>query len=203
MDTDVPEIQVYFSPNPWYKRKLLWIIAFLFVLLLIPIIFYFYKNYFAKTPAQPEKVVFSCPIPKEYCNEGKEVIFDGKQALEYRLPQSSSITAPELIVDYTTSATTFSKTKFKVIRLASISDQACYVITLHLPKDTTLLKNDLLPIKTGEAIATASGKLVVQLQKRFLDPKTQGQPDYIRCPVTNLQQKDLGEYQKIASDMFQ
>lgn len=202
MDADKPEIQVIFSPTPWYKRRILWI--FLIVLLLIPLGFYAYKNYFIKTPAQPEKAVFSCPVPKEYCNKGEEIIFDGKQALEFRFPNSTSITAPELVVDYTTSSATVGKTRFKIVHLAFILAEACYTTTFFImPSDSSLRKIDLLPLKKGELVATASRKMVIQLQKRLLDPNTLGQPDYIRCPVTNLQQKDLGEYQKITADMFQ
>lgn len=193
MDENESTPQVYISSSPFYKSKIMWI--FLLILLLIPISFYIYKNYFAKTPiTQPEKIILSCPVPKEYCNGGKEIIFEGTQALEFTLPNSTSITAPELIVDYTTSSTTLDKTKFKVVYLSTILTETCYAIILYLPQNSTLTKIDLLPLKKGEVIVTASGKLVVQLQKRVLDPNTLDQPDYIRCPVTNLQQKDLGEY---------
>lgn len=52
MDEDsTPNIQVYFSPTPWYKRKILW--AFLITLLLIPLGFYAYKNYFLVSAPPP------------------------------------------------------------------------------------------------------------------------------------------------------
>ncbi len=50
MDENTAEPQVYISPTPWYKRKILWI--FLSFLILIPLGFYIFKTYFLKTPAQ-------------------------------------------------------------------------------------------------------------------------------------------------------
>ncbi len=47
-----PTPQVYPSPTPWYKRKILWI--YILILILIPVSFYLYKNYFAKTPILPQ-----------------------------------------------------------------------------------------------------------------------------------------------------
>ena len=50
---------IYFSPTPWYKRRLLW--AFLGILLLIPVGFYLVKNYLiSSSPSQP--VPTSSPI---------------------------------------------------------------------------------------------------------------------------------------------
>lgn len=48
-----PNIQVYITPTPWYKRKIMWI--YLLVLLLIPLSFYIFKTYFLKAPATPVK----------------------------------------------------------------------------------------------------------------------------------------------------
>lgn len=43
------------QPSPLYKRKILWI--YLLVLLLIPVSFYIYKNYVAKTPNLPQLIL--------------------------------------------------------------------------------------------------------------------------------------------------
>ncbi len=74
-DTAQPQV-VYSSPTPWYKRKILWI--YLIVLLLIPLGFYAYKNYFSKTPilSQPSPITESLEAKKFLPEKAMKSIYD-------------------------------------------------------------------------------------------------------------------------------
>lgn len=52
MDPNAEKTQVYFSPNPWFKRKLFWVI-FALVMISIPVGAWIYGKYFMKSSSPP------------------------------------------------------------------------------------------------------------------------------------------------------
>lgn len=178
-----------YSPPPLYKRKIFWI--YILILILIPVSFYLYKA----NPIFIKKFALACPVAEEICHQAKEASFQGYPALEFLLPAKALVTSAAEVADFNTFSTRDeNKNKLKGIYSSYVSDETCLRVTYLFADNVEVRKIDLLPLSKGDTLATASGKLILQVQKGTLDQSTTNQPDYVRCPVTNLQNKDFGEY---------
>lgn len=154
-----------------------------------------------------------CPVTNDLCQSGKSVEYNGNPALIFNLPKNTKVTTMEEATDARQFASPpYRKDSPRGFLSTILADNSCYTLTYTFPADVNIAKFDLLPIAPGTRIASSSANLIkinddnasliVQLQKRSLDPATKDQPDYIRCTVTNLQSKDVGEYQKLDTKTF-
>lgn len=186
------------SPLPLYKRKVFWI--YILILILIPISFYLYKA----NPIFIKKFALGCPVAEEICHQARETSFQGYPALEFLLPAKAVVTSAAEVADFNTFSTRDeNKNKLKGIYSSHVSDETCLRVTYLFSDNVEVRKIDLLPLPKGDTLATASGKLILQVQKGSLDQSTANQPDYVRCPVTNLQNKDFGEYLSVKEIRFE
>ncbi len=155
----------------------------------------------SQIPVTVKKLALSCPVAKELCSTAQTIQYNNKPALSLNLPTKTSISSVAPVVDLLTFNIGGKETlKNKIIKQTTIISNNCYTISYILPKEATIKKVDLLPLEKDEIIATASGSLILQIQKNPLDPKTSGQPDFKRCSTTNNQ---AGEFEPITTSLFQ
>ncbi len=159
-------------------------------------------------------LIFSCPVPKEYCISAKEIVYNNNPALAYNLPQETQAKTIVPVVD----SIPFVLQPYKKgnpigFYQSHIYNNYCYTVTYTFPFDTKVRKITSVPLEKGSIIATVSSSfitlgeekqnLILQIQKRPINPNTKAKPDFQRCPVINLNSKDFGEYLHIKKDMLQ
>lgn len=204
------------TPRHWGRLKIL---GGLLAVLLVLFLALLALNYFNILPLRAvpstnlKPVVLSCPVAGDVCPNGLRVNYDGKAAVVWQLARGTVVGAAANVVDslrfilppYTNESPVGFYQSF-------ISGSDCYTLTYTFPADTALGEIDLLPLGAGANLATASAALldvdsrrasfILQMQKRAMDPKTAGKPDFERCSVTNMKTEDFGAYQNLSIDNF-
>lgn len=230
MDTNLAGGTVLPPPQAPKRRRLL-IAAVLAVILavftVVFTLFYFKVLPFSKiapvlnflpqkaavVPANSKPVTLSCPIPKEVCSSGLSANYNGHAAIVWRLAKGTVVGAAANVVDSLRFILPpYTKASPVGFYQSFISGNDCYTLTYTFPGDTALTKIDLLPLTASVKLATASASLlnvdshnvslVLQMQKRTMDPKDAAKPDFMKCAVTNLKTADFGAYQNLSTDSF-
>lgn len=209
----IPQPSVEIVKEPFFstpKGKIVIIIGAVILLVVISVLLKYFKIFSAPAPQTtqtppptPEKLTLSCPVPRKDCTKAQNTQYNGNPAVIFDLPTNTTILSVAPVVDLSSfNITNKGLIQKKGLRQTSILLSSCYTFTYLLPKDVVIKKIDLLPLDQGEILATASGSLILQIQMRSLDPATQNQPDFKRCPA--IQDPDsIGEFPPIDPSIFQ
>lgn len=159
MENNTPEIQVYFLPTPWYKRRVLWI--FLIVLLFIPLGLYLYKiNFTGVKKINTDNVSFPCPFaePKSCISQTPLKLKSGL-AIGYKAPPKSSVVSSVEITSADYIGVSENKEKGeKYLFESTLSETGCQSITYVLPSDATFGNIFSFPIAKGQILAELGSK---------------------------------------------
>lgn len=182
-----PEV-VYIAPTPWYKRKILWVL--LIILLLIPLGLYLYKIYFTGAKKiNTDNVSFPCPFaePKSCISQTPLKLKSGP-AIGYKAQQKSSVVNTVEITSADYIGVSENKEKNEKYLFESISSETgCQTIVYIFPSDATFGNIFSFPIAKGQVLAEISNKGVkvgddyfnVIIQTR----NDQSSPDEANCSL--------------------
>lgn len=157
-------------------------------------------------------VKLACPVAFSDCRNPRETTFQNQPAITYVLESGDQIFSIENLLSYQASNITVGNVSSKKLYASYIQDNTCYAVTYIIPDSATVKEIGELPLPKGSILGTigedtlslngTSFSLLVQIQKKALDPKLSNQEDFLKCTVVNTKPEDMGPYTRIDPTNF-
>ncbi|MDO8619647.1 MAG: hypothetical protein Q7R49_06995 [Candidatus Daviesbacteria bacterium] len=211
--------QVQFNQNPFFSGFFGNTLKILIPVILVVGVGFLAANYL-KTPQNtkatsisfvapragqiPEKLSLPCPVPSQFCSQGKITTYEKNPALIFNLPSGTDILAINSVQSSADMAVLENhNTKVKILYLAAQDKEGCYTITYTIPASADFTKPSSYPIKLQTSISKASndslpsdtekGNLIVMIRKNPV-------PDTNLCVMQDNPLREYGPFQ--AADKY-
>lgn len=152
-----------------------------------------------------------CPVGKELCSQGKQISYNARPGLAYKLePNAQIFTLAPVFDSRDFSSDPFEKNGYKGIWQTSLLGSDCYTFTYIFPSEAAL-RVARASLKGGETLASVPPSFfkagvedvsfVFLAQKRTLEAVPSG-PQTDTCAIGKRQPSEFGEYLKIDPSTF-
>ncbi len=151
--------------------------------------------------------IFNCPVPNEFCNSGKPVVFEGNPSLLYDLPLDSFVNT---ISFYVQQSIPYNSNKLHGYSQTFVYNNNCYTASYLFLEDTKLESNLKAPFGANQHLANVNkstfkvgqekGNVLIQLQKRPVDAPLKAKEEIKSCTLVGKDKKDYGVYLKVDNE---
>lgn len=159
-------------------------------------------SYVAPRPGTiPDKLSLPCPVPGEFCNQGKLTTYQKNPALIYNLPVGTDILSINQIQS-SADIQVLENHNFgvKTFYLAAQDKEGCYTLTYTVPASADFINPSSYPVKLQTSISKATsdvlssdnekGNLIVMIRKNPV-------PDTNLCVMQDNPFREYGPFQPV------